>query len=124
MYMDDAFAGADTLQEALLARDELISSLKSAGMQLDKWSANHPTLLLDLPTSKEAIRIFAKDDVVPTLGLLWNPTQDFFTYKVSTPPRTNKVTKRVILSEVARLYDPLGWLAPVVIIGKILIQKL
>ena len=29
-----------------------------------------------------------------------------------------------MLSEVARLYDPLGWLAPIIVVGKILIQQL
>ena len=35
-----------------------------------------------------------------------------------------KLTKRVILSRTAKLFDLLGWLAPVVIKAKILIQHL
>lgn len=34
------------------------------------------------------------------------------------------ITKRSILSDVARLFDPFGWLSPVVITAKVLIQKL
>lgn len=34
------------------------------------------------------------------------------------------VTKRVVLSETARLFDPLGWLIPVVMRAKLTIQAL
>ncbi|CAH2226403.1 jg22167, partial [Pararge aegeria aegeria] len=34
------------------------------------------------------------------------------------------ITKRSILSDVARLFDPFGWLAPVIVMAKVLIQKL
>ena len=33
-------------------------------------------------------------------------------------------TKQSVLSNIARLFDPLGWLAPVTVTGKILIQDL
>jgi len=39
-------------------------------------------------------------------------------------PRTiTEFTKRRVLAETARLFDPLGWLAPVIIHAKILIQS-
>ncbi|CAB0029183.1 unnamed protein product [Trichogramma brassicae] len=34
------------------------------------------------------------------------------------------VTKRGILSDVAKLFDPLGWLAPDIVTAKILLQDL
>lgn len=33
------------------------------------------------------------------------------------------VTKRKILSTIAKLFDLLGWLAPIVIVAKVLIQN-
>ncbi|XP_058810473.1 uncharacterized protein LOC131675492 [Phymastichus coffea] len=44
-YVDDTFAGADDLPTAVRIRDEFIGILKSAGIELDKWAANHPNLL-------------------------------------------------------------------------------
>ncbi|XP_017875322.1 uncharacterized protein LOC108622144 [Ceratina calcarata] len=124
IYMDDAFAGADTLEEALEARNELINVLRSAGMELDKWSANQSALLDGLLISTDPVRFFSEENVVATLGLQWHNATDYFCYRVVLPTAPPNTTKRVVLSEVARLFDPLGWLAPVIVIAKILIQRL
>ncbi|XP_014211226.1 uncharacterized protein LOC106641333 [Copidosoma floridanum] len=97
-YVDDMFVGDDTLSGALHKRKELISILATAGMTLDKWSANHPDLI---PTSKcegpnGYIKGVGEDGVVKILGLQWNPSKDEFTFQV-TPPEDLKgnVTKLV-----------------------------
>ncbi|CAH2092544.1 unnamed protein product [Euphydryas editha] len=64
------------------------------------------------------------DNIVKILGLTWNSTRDEFQYSVKLPPLSAPVTKRKIISDVARLYDPLGWIAPCVIKAKIFIQRL
>ncbi|CAG7720691.1 unnamed protein product [Allacma fusca] len=38
--------------------------------------------------------------------------------------KSSKVTKRIILSEIARVFDPLGFLAPITVRGKIIMQQL
>ncbi|XP_046145327.1 uncharacterized protein LOC123988627 [Osmia bicornis bicornis] len=59
------------------------------------------------------------------LGLLWQPNTDEFRFKLKIDlAKTANPTKRVILSTVAKIFDPLGWIAPVVIVAKIFIQKL
>jgi len=37
---------------------------------------------------------------------------------------SNMISKRVILSEIAKIFDLIGWLAPVVILAKIFMQSL
>ncbi|XP_045535734.1 uncharacterized protein LOC123721318 [Papilio machaon] len=65
------------------------------------------------------------DNVIKILGLSWNRSIDAFQYTVNLPPQTTApVTKRAVISNIARLFDPLGWLAPSVVIAKIFIQKL
>ena len=61
------------------------------------------------------------------LGLLWNHKTDKFSVdlsKVVENARSLPLTKRSILSVVAQVYDPLGWITPVVIPMKIIFQKL
>lgn len=59
-----------------------------------------------------------------TLGLGWLHTSDklFFTTKCNQ--NGTHATKRIILSTISQIYDPLGLLSPVTIIVKILLQKL
>ena len=54
------------------------------------------------------------DTTIKTLGLLYNPMEDTFAFKVKDCIKI-KYTKRGLLSIEASLYDPLGWLMPTVI---------
>ncbi|CAK1594516.1 unnamed protein product [Parnassius mnemosyne] len=65
------------------------------------------------------------NSTIKILGLTWNRHEDCFQYSVNLPPLTTApVTKRLIISDIARLFDPLGWLAPSVVLAKMFIQKL
>lgn len=54
----------------------------------------------------------------------WDRKDDEFKISVNLPVISYPITKRSVLSDVARLFDPFGWLSPVVITAKVLIQKL
>ena len=56
------------------------------------------------------------------LGVLWDTEKDCFVYRIKPPDLTN--TRRKVMSLVASLYDPIGFLAPFVVRAKIFIQKL
>ncbi len=61
------------------------------------------------------------------LGVPWNPDSDRLVLDVSELARqasTIEPTKRNLVSLIGRFYDPLGFLAPVVVKFKILFQKL
>jgi len=66
------------------------------------------------------------EHTVNALGVYWNTIQDKFQFKISLNDVTanSKFTKRTLLSEVAKIFDPLGWLSPVIIRAKIMIQQL
>ncbi|GFQ79150.1 integrase catalytic domain-containing protein [Trichonephila clavata] len=62
-----------------------------------------------------------------TLGLLWKPHPDSFVFKIS--PMTSNcdsliVTKKSVISTIARIFDPLGLIGPVITRAKILLQSL
>ncbi|GFW10390.1 integrase catalytic domain-containing protein [Trichonephila clavipes] len=61
--------------------------------------------------------------MVKTLGMLWDCSGDSFTYKVTTSTDCN-YTKRDVLSQIARIYDPLGLLGLVIAKAKIFMQQL
>ena len=59
-----------------------------------------------------------------TLGMEWNSSLDHFRLTVSQSPPSEGITKRALISDVAKTYDVLGWFAPVIIKVKILFQQL
>ena len=60
------------------------------------------------------------ESAVTTLGMGWNPSEDQFSFSVKEV-KVKTITKRNILSNISRLYDPLG-LATAVIKAKIALQ--
>ncbi|XP_055850362.1 uncharacterized protein LOC129914935 [Episyrphus balteatus] len=124
-YVDDVMTGADTIEEVTSLRLELISLLNSAGLNLRKWTTNCWPLLLSLPEEQREMspKEFEEYSTVKLLGLQWSPANDSFSYKVNLNDKASS-TKRQILSESSRIFDPIGFLTPVVIGIKILFQEL
>lgn len=126
-YVDDALTGSDNIEEVILIKHQLIQLLQKGLFKAHKWCSNTPALLADLPESD--LEVLRKDEhsvnnSIKTLGLAWQPEVDIFHFNVQPLSNQELFTKRSILSNVARLYDPLGLLAPTIIIPKMLIQNL
>lgn len=123
-YVDDGLGGSDSLNTAIRIQDELITILKRHGFLLKKWCSNHPQLLKGIPISDQEINFdFNEGTTIKTLGLSWHPKSDYFRIKAKLAA-TKGITKRIATSDLARVFDPLGILAPVVVRAKIFIQHL
>ncbi|GBO20704.1 hypothetical protein AVEN_228866-1 [Araneus ventricosus] len=111
-YVDDVLSGADNVSSALKLQQELISLLKAGGMELHKWCANNEMLLGNVPTEDQGYQFGDSDkDTVKTLGLRWNPKKDCFNFTITSS--VSVPTKRTVLADIAKLFDPLGFLGPV-----------
>jgi len=64
------------------------------------------------------------ESTAKTLGLRWKATSDEFF--VIPPDLATEIysTKRQVLSQIAKLFDPAGWLAPFVVCAKIFMQEI
>lgn len=110
----------------LRIRDQLVELLRRGGFALRKWASNSTELLSDINSSDHGLactRPLAPDENLTVLGIGWNPHSDTFRVSVSVPAEILN-TKCNILSIIARLYDPLGWVTPVTIAAIILMQQL
>lgn len=125
-YMDDYISGESDESSSLKRITEISHILNSAGFVLRQWVTNKPHLLEKLSFDNSIIDYIVKSDGhSKTLGLQWDPRQDVFYFSPNFNVRRNTaITKRVILSEIARLFDPLGLLGPIVITAKIILQEL
>ncbi|XP_015123256.1 uncharacterized protein LOC107045475 [Diachasma alloeum] len=125
MYVDDLLSGFDTIHEARQAREEISAMLARGGLNMKHWASNEPKLLEGLPQDAIHQKLQLDDgSTLKTLGVYWDAQSDSITYTVKPVSPEEKVTKRVIMSEVATIYDPLGLLGPVILTVKTIIQKL
>ncbi|XP_043263949.1 uncharacterized protein LOC122404115 [Colletes gigas] len=120
LYVDDLLTGADTYAEAIRLREQTIRLLKLGGLHIRQWASNEPRLLTGLPEAQIHTKYFG-DATVKTLGVSWHARDDHITYSVD-PNIETRVTKRTILSTIAKIFDPLGLLAPVITTTKLLMQ--
>ncbi|XP_037960492.1 uncharacterized protein LOC119689678 [Teleopsis dalmanni] len=85
-YVDDGLIGADTINEALLIQEQLITILDKAGMKLKKWCANNPKHLHEIAPEDQEVNLnfdSKKTQFTKKLDLLWLPKSDSFRIKVN-----------------------------------------
>ncbi|XP_024877038.1 uncharacterized protein LOC112457935 [Temnothorax curvispinosus] len=121
-YVDDLLTGCNDLDELRALKDELILVLRAACFELFKWKSNEPTLVEE--GAKDFTIIAEEGHQAKTLGLGWTPSKDTFQYRVTAHNTNSRVTKRIVLSTVSQIFDPLGLVGPAIIKAKILLQKL
>ncbi|XP_028176820.1 uncharacterized protein LOC114364741 [Ostrinia furnacalis] len=93
-FVDDLVTGHDNKDTLMDICGKVSDILKSACFPLRKWMFN------------------------------LEPSHSKITKELSIDPNFTNVTKRIILSVISQIYDPLGLLSPVIIIAKILLQRL
>ena len=92
----------------------------SAHLYLKEWVTNSS----DLKTIIKQHHVACVDQTsVKVLGLRWYTSED--TLQLTELPCTQeKVTKRTVLSQTAKVFDPLGLTLPVLIKSRMFIQDL
>lgn len=121
--MDDLVTGAEVVDQAAEIFRQTQALLQRGKFSLRKLMSNSPELLamFDVDDVRSTLEIGDKS-VTNTLGLHWSPKDDLFLFRAQSGP--GRLTKRGILSETARQFDPLGLIQPVIVIAKIIIQEI
>lgn len=125
-YVDDLLTGFNSIQEAQRACREITTVLRAGGFSLRKFYSNKPQIFESSERSLDIDKIiqFGENENVKSLGLSWLPTSDHLLYEIKPFNNNVKITKRVILSDISQIFDPLGLLGPCIIIAKIMLQRL
>ncbi|XP_055527976.1 uncharacterized protein LOC129720518 [Wyeomyia smithii] len=124
-YVDNALFGFNDLSTASAAQEQLVQLLSAGGFHLHKWSSNSPKLLGKIPQcDREELVCIGAEEAIKTLGLMWNPASDELIFSSAPSDDKKTPTKRHLLSVIARMYDPLGLVAPVIVIGKLLMPRI
>ena len=127
-YVDDGVASMDSTEKAIQLAQEARELCALGGLRLHKFVSNDRAVLESIPSSECASDI--KDlnltfDDLPAeraLGIQWHIESDCLKFNVNL--KDQPATRRGILSMVASLYDPLGFVAPFLLIGKGVLQEM
>ena len=129
-YMDDIIESVPTKEKATKLAKDIEALLDEGNFKMKDWIFTHDRtdLLKTIPNDKSSTE--------KVLGVVWNPVQYEFVYKIhllttSKNKRNGKTyddasnpTKRIILSQVNSIYDPLGLAGPFTVRAKILMREL
>jgi len=135
LYVDDGLGGARSLELASKTINETKEIFASAKMVMQRWITNceelqqrliiHPiTTSLDGSLGQQ----LASDESPKVLGLSWDAKQDIFKYNPTTIIKAAEKlpavpTKRQVSKIASKIFDPLGHLAPVTVIAKMIYQE-
>ena len=125
-YMDDSLISVETEEQAVKMYKDLKWLWKQAGMDAKKWVSNSQSLRNIIPEGDKAkvYQILNEDEkVTKTLGLIWDTERDEFSFNAREEV-AEWCTKRQILSALAKVYDPIGFLTAYLMLGNILIQEI
>jgi hypothetical protein len=127
LYVDDLVTGGTSVQEVHEKKEASVEIFKEASFHLHKWQSNVKELEQNEQSDSSDDTSFAKQQLGNKskagnlLGLKWDKEAD--TIEVTIPSDEVAPTKRGILGKVARIYDPLGLIAPTVLQGKLLYRE-
>lgn len=123
-FMDDWICSIKDIESALEIIHDVNTILKSANFNLRQWSSNRNEILDFVKGSQSDNQYVIKDgQSSKTLGTLWNSSDDVFKYTTSSNPH-KILTKRLVLSIISQVFDPLGLIGPVILKAKLFMQSL
>jgi hypothetical protein len=127
-YVDDGFTSLSTNKEAIDLIQTTQAMCASANLRLHKFASNRREVLESLPVddrAKDLKDIDLRHDVLPfqrSLGTFWCIESDTLGFRIEL--KDKPATRRGILSTICSVYDPLGIVAPVILVGKQILQDL
>lgn len=114
------------MKETMQLKENAIQIFKEGGFTLHKWHSNVKEL--EEGNTKGDETSFAKESLgtkqteVKLLGIEWNKNKD--TIAVMFPPHEELCTKRVVLRTIAKVYDPLGLVSPILLKAKLIFRDI
>ncbi|VDI19287.1 Hypothetical predicted protein [Mytilus galloprovincialis] len=127
-YVDDGLKSCPSSQDAIDLILKTQEAMKMHGnLRLHKFASNSKVVMNALEPGDLAKGLvdmdFEKDSPTQrSLGLLWDLGSDTFKFSISN--ETKSATRRGILSVVNSLYDPMGFISPITVQGKIILRKI
>ncbi|XP_056236444.1 uncharacterized protein LOC130172051 [Seriola aureovittata] len=127
-YVDDGLISVESVDSAIKLVREAQTVCAKGKLHLHKFISNNREVLESVPDSDRAKGVQDVDlnhgelPVQTVLGVKWSVDSDTFSFKVALNEKST--TRRGILSTIASVFDPLGFLAPFLLQGKKILQEM
>ncbi|XP_062713361.1 uncharacterized protein LOC134290277 [Aedes albopictus] len=132
-YVDDMLVSTETEEEAVKLAQDVKGIHQNAGFEIRNWVSNSSTVRAALEgeaTGEKNMDISETDAAEKVLGMWWNTSTDRFTYKMSARYDENllsgnrRPTKRQVLRTLMMVFDPMGFIAQILMFLKVLLQEI
>ena len=129
-YMDGICDSVKTVDKAKKLTNDLDQVLETGGFKVKGWISNENLHDEDHNPECNEMKILQGKCRDKILGVGWNKKTDSLCFKTkadvlkTTSDQESKLTKRIILSSIARIYDPIGIAAAFIVKAKISMQRL
>ena len=122
LYVDNIHFGSDSEMELLEFYEKCTKIFLEAGLPLREWFSNCNDFNIKVGLDNQAM-VDPGDDI-RILGVLWNVKNDYFHIVPANFSLPETATKRSILRDAGKIFDPIGMLIPVTISIRIFLQQL
>ena len=122
LYVDNIVSGGSTEESVTKYFREARAIMSEANFNLRSWASNNHCL--QAIAQEEGVT--DENEVVSVLGLHWNKAEDHLSFIPKKIDSTENftVTKRKILQYSSKIFDPSGFLFPITMRVKLLVQEL
>ncbi len=126
-YVDDGLTSVGSAAEAIHLVEESRALCRTGNLRLHKFVSNDKEVVASIPPEeraqgKDLNMALGELHIERALGVQWCIEADEFQFRIIV--KENPLTRRGVLSTVASVYDPLGFVAPFVLVGKQILQAL
>lgn len=109
-YVDNCVTSLDSYEELQEFVKKSTILMSTAKFNLRDWKyTSHKKVLMNMNTG--------------VLGLRWDTSSDMLYCDLQNIEMPTQITRRTILSSVHRIFDPIGFTCPTIIVPKILLQE-
>ena len=126
-YVDDQISSFENLQDAISVVQSVKDVLKTGGFELTKFVSNSEVLMSSISQEDRAdeLDVMFQDSKYThaVLGVRWEVKSDALKFVVPEFKESESPNCRSLLSAVAKVYDPLGVVSPVVLPLRVILQQ-
>ena len=119
LYIDNVLCSFTNESDLLMFYHDSKDIMAKGNFNLREWCTNSQVLRTHLANADGCTK-----EQVSALGVCWHTSNDQLVVTPHAPSKANTITKRTIVSSLAKTFDPYGFMMPITVTGKIFIQDL